>query len=172
MAEPFIAEIRMFGFNFAPIGWAACDGQVLPIAQNTALFSLLGTNFGGDGRTNFALPNLMGSSAIGVGQGAGLSNREVGSQGGAATVTLGVAQMPPHQHELRASMSPDSRSPLDAAFAPTGAVTPAYRIPGATVAMVGSSVTAAGQSAPHENRQPCLTAMFCIAMQGIFPPRN
>ena len=172
MAEPFDAEIRMLGFNFAPSGWAACDGQVLPITQNTALFSLLGTSFGGDGRTTFALPNLMGSSAIGVGQGAGLSDRELGSQGGAATVTLSVAQMPPHQHLLVGTNSPTSRIPSGVLFAPTANGLPAYRIPGATVAMAGSAVTASGQSAPHENRQPCLTAMFCIALQGVFPPRN
>ncbi len=172
MAEPFIAEIRMFGFNFAPTGWAACDGQILPISQNTALFSLLGTTYGGDGKTSFALPNLMASLALGAGQGPGLSQRELGQQGGQATVALTVAQMPAHQHDLRSTGSPDSTSPAAAALAATANGAPAYRLPGATTPMAAGSLALAGQSAPHENRPPSLVLMFCIALQGVFPPRS
>ena len=172
MADPFIAEIRMFGFNFAPTGWAACDGQILPIQQNTALFSLLGTTYGGDGKTVFALPNLMAGLPIGAGQGPGLSPRELGQPGGQATVTLTPAQLPVHQHVLRGTASPNSKSPADAALASTANGTPLYRRPGATTPMAGGAQALAGQSAPHENRPPSLVLMFCIALQGVFPPRS
>ncbi len=172
MAEPFVAEIRMFGFNFAPRGWAACDGQLLPISQNTALFSLLGTTYGGNGQSNFGLPNLMGNLAIGFGQGQGLSIRDLGEQGGQATVTLSAAQLPPHAHALMATAAPTTTNPAGAALSPTATGAPAYRIPGAMAAMAGTSLAAAGQSLPHENRPPCLTLMFCIALQGVFPARS
>ena len=171
MSEPFFAEIRIFGFNFAPVGWATCDGQVLPIAQNQALFSLLGTTFGGNGRSTFALPNLAGSFAIGTGQGPGLTDRTLGDQGGSATVALSVAQMPQHTHGLSAASSASTTSPAGAALAPTGNRAPAYRSGGAIAAMAASSLAQAGQSQPHENRQPALALNFCIALQGIYPPR-
>lgn len=172
MADPFVAEIRMFGFNFAPTGWAACDGQVLPISQNTALFSLLGTNFGGNGSSNFALPDLRSRLALGTGQGPGLSQRVVGESGGAAAVTLTDAQMPGHSHDLLGVPSPTTGSPADAALAPTANSAPAYRIPGATTSMASDSLAASGGSLPHNNRQPYLGLNFCIALQGIFPPRS
>ena len=172
MADPFIAEIRMFGFNFAPRGWARCDGQLLPLAQNTALFSLLGTTYGGDGRSTFGLPNLAGSFAVGSGQGPGLSDRQLGESGGTANVSLTASQMPQHSHGLRGTASPDANSPVGAALAPTATGAPAYRIPGALTPMAGSSLAVSGQSAPHENRQPFLALMFCIALQGVFPPRG
>ena len=172
MSDPFIAEIRIFGFNFAPQGWASCDGQLLPISQNTALFSLLGTTYGGDGRTSFALPNLARNFAVGAGQGPGLSDRQLGESGGTANVSLTTSQMPQHSHGLRGTASPDANSPAGAALAATATGAPAYRIPGALAPMAGSSLAASGQSAPHENRQPYLALMFCIALQGVFPPRG
>ena len=172
MAEAFIAEIRIFGFTFAPRGWATCDGQVLPIQQNTALFSLLGTYFGGNGRSTFALPNLAGNLAIGTGQGPGLTNRYLGEQGGAATVTLSAAQLPSHSHTLGAvPAAASAKNPAGAALAPTPGGAFAYRSPGTLTPMAASSLTPAGQSQPHENRQPVLVLNFCIAMQGAFPPR-
>lgn len=171
MADPFVAEIRMFGFNFAPRGWAACDGALLPISQNTALFSLVGTFYGGDGRSTFGLPNLKSSLAIGVGQGPGLSQRSEGETGGAAAVTLLESEMPSHSHGLRASLSPSTRSPVGAALAPTANAASAYRIPGATVTMAPDALLSTGGSQPHSNRQPFLGLNFCIALQGVFPPR-
>ncbi len=170
MADPFVAEIRVFGFNFAPLGWAFCNGQVLPIGQNTALFSLIGTFYGGDGRSNFALPNLQEHFAVDAGNGPGLTPRNVGETGGQAAVTLTSAQMPAHTHALKAGVTPVSTSPAGAVMAPaTGAV---YRIPGVLAPMAGGSVGSAGNSTPHENRQPWLAMNFCIALNGIFPPRS
>jgi len=171
MADPFVAEIRMFGFNFPPRGWATCNGQLLPISQNTALFSLLGTNFGGDGKVTFGLPNLGDRFALGVGQGPGLSDYQVGELGGASSVTLLASEIPAHSHGLRAGASPLTDSPAGAALAPPAAGALAYRIPGSQVAMAGDSSSATGGNLPHENMPPYLTLNFCIAMQGIFPPR-
>lgn len=172
MADPFVAEIRVFGFNFAPTGWAFCDGQLLPISQNTALFSLLGTNYGGDGKSNFGLPDLRDSFALGAGNGPGLTPRGVGERGGQATVVLGTAAMPAHSHPLMATAAATTGSPSGAALAPpvTGAAT--YRIPGVVAAMAANSTSLTGGGQPHENRQPLLSLNFCIAMQGIFPPRS
>jgi microcystin-dependent protein len=172
VSDPFVAEIRTVGFNFAPTGWATCDGQILPISQNTALFSLLGTYYGGDGKSTFALPNLQGSFAMGAGQGGGLSERYVGEQGGEATVTLLQSEMPAHIHRVQA---------LDAAGnnpAPPNLTLSRY--PGAYQSNSSSGLTAmspnalpvAGSSLPHNNLQPYLTLLFVIAMQGIFPPRG
>ncbi len=176
MADPFVAEIRILGCNFAPVGWAACDGQLLPISQNTALFSLLGTNYGGDGRSNFALPNLQGSFGIGAGQGPGLSSRQLGETGGVAKVTLLTAEIPSHSHQLISTASSSSGSPSDKMPAPTGNGASAYRIPGATAAMAPDALLSTGGTIngtqAHENRQPYLGMMFCIALQGIFPPRS
>ncbi len=170
MANPFVAEIRIFGFNFAPTGWAACDGALLPISQNTALFSLIGTFYGGDGRSNFALPNLQSSFAIGQGNGPGLTDRVMGETGGEPIVTLLASEMPSHTHGLIATGAATTGSPASAALAPAGAF--AYRAPGVTAAMAPVALTGAGGSQPHENRQPYLGLMFCIAMQGVFPPRS
>lgn len=171
MSDPFIAEIRMFGFDFAPQGWASCNGQLLPISQNTALFSLLGTFYGGDGRSSFGLPDLAGNFAIGTGQGPGLSDRWVGERNGSASVSLTSSQVPSHGHSLRSAASPGTNSPAGAALAATATGAPAYRIPGTLAPMAGSSLAPVGQSAPHENRQPFLAVTFCIALQGVYPQR-
>lgn len=175
MADPFVAEIRIFGFNFAPRGWAFCNGQLLPIAQNTALFSLIGTYYGGDGKSSFGLPNLQGSFAMHQGQGPGLSRRDLGETGGSANVTLLPGQMPGHSHQLRATASAGSASPAGNAMSPalTSASTAVnvYRNGANKVAMAPDAVAAAGGSQPHNNRQPYLALNFCIALQGVFPPR-
>lgn len=171
MSDPFLAEIRMFGFNFAPQGWASCDGQLLPISQNNALFALLGTTYGGDGRTTFALPNLQERLPLGTGQGPGLTDRQLGETGGVAAVSLSVQEMPAHQHALAGTSSPSGNSPAGALLSPTASGALAYRTPGATTAMAGGAIAVAGGGQPHENRPPMLSLTFCIAMQGIFPPR-
>ncbi|MDH4393107.1 MAG: tail fiber protein [Aquabacterium sp.] len=172
MAEAFVAEIRIFGFNFAPRGWAFCDGQLLPIAQNTALFSLLGTNYGGDGRSTFGLPDLRGRFALHQGQGPGLSDRIVGETGGQASVSLLASQMPAHSHALQAAVSPTTAAPAGAALAPTANGTVVYRSGAANAQMAASSIGSAGTGQAHENRQPLLGLNFCIALRGIFPPRS
>ncbi len=174
MADPFVAEIRIFPFNFAPKGWAWCDGQLMPLSQNTALFSLLGTTYGGDGKSNFALPNLQGRVPMQPGQGPGLSLRDLGESGGTETVTLLESEMPPHNHGLTAQAAPgDSATPAGNAFARTIGATP-YRPPGgaALTAMAGQSLSPNGGGQPHNNMQPYLTCYFAIALQGVFPPRS
>lgn len=171
MSDPFIGEVRLFGCNFAPTGWATCDGQLMPITQNTALFSLLGTYFGGNGVNNFALPDLRDRAAMGTGAGSGLTPRQLGEAGGSATVTLQPAQLPAHGHGLMAALSATGNSPELSALAPTATGAPAYRTPGGVVPMAGSALAPAGGSQPHENRQPVLALNFCIALQGIYPPR-
>jgi microcystin-dependent protein len=173
MTTPFVAEIRIFGFNFAPTGWAQCNGQLIPISQNTALFALLGTFYGGDGKSTFALPNLMGSAAMGWGQGSGLSQRSIGQEGGSSTVTLLQSEMPFHTHIMRGvNEQGDAPSPSQTALArPTGAFT--YAPPGQpTTTMAFQSLSIAGGSLPHNNMQPYLVLNFCIALQGVFPPRS
>lgn len=173
MADPFVAEIRIFPFNFAPKGWAFCNGQLLPISQNTALFALLGTTYGGDGKSTFALPDLQGSAAMHPGQGQGLSLRDLGQIGGAETVTLLQSEMPVHTHAVRASIEPgDNRlpSPTVALSVSTGAFAYAGGSPALTQ-MAFQALPPAGGSLPHNNLQPYLTLNFCIALQGVFPPR-
>lgn len=172
MSDPFLAEIRVFGFNFAPRGWASCDGQLLPISQNTALFSLLGTNFGGDGRVTFGLPNLQNRFALGAGNGPGLSPRVLGEDLGSASVSLLASHMPQHGHALNATASATATAPAGAALAPPANGSAAYRAPGSLSPMAADSLGSTGGGLPHENRQPYLGLMFCIAMQGIFPSRN
>jgi microcystin-dependent protein len=175
MAEPFVAEIRIFGCNFAPRGWATCDGQLMPISQNTALFSLVGTIYGGDGRTTFALPNLQGRAPMNFGQGPGLTDRQQGEMEGDETVTLTSAQVPPHTHSLMAQQA--GRSSIGNSLDPVGNVLAA---PATGVAYVdaGNQVGMAsvlppiGGDMPHNNMQPYLTLNFCIALQGIFPSRQ
>lgn len=172
MADPFVAEIRLFPFNFAPRGWAFCNGQLMPISQNTALFSLLGTTYGGNGQSNFALPNLQGAAAMHPGTGPGLSPRTLGETGGSATATLLQSQIPAHAHGLLASneIGEDRRAVGEAVARSTGG--PLYGpVPATPVAMAPQAVAPAGGDLPHNNLMPYLTLSFCIALQGVFPPR-
>ncbi|MGB8858336.1 MAG: tail fiber protein [Ilumatobacteraceae bacterium] len=172
MADPFVAEIRIFPFNFAPRGWAFCNGQILPISQNTALFSLLGTTYGGNGQSNFALPNLQGSAPMHPGQGPGLSVHDLGEQGGAQTVTLLQSEIPSHSHTLNASSADGAdQGPANSRFA-TGVGIGAYAAPGPLVSLAPSAVTPALGGQPHNNMMPYLTLNFCIALQGVYPPRT
>jgi len=172
MADPFVAEIRIFPFNFAPRGWAFCNGQLLPISQNTALFSLLGANYGGNGQSNFGLPNLQGSAAMHPGQGPGLSLHDLGETGGSATVTLLQSEIPAHTHTLMASneIGEDRRAVGEAAARSTGG--PLYGpVPATPVTLAVQAAVPAGGDLPHNNLMPYLTLNFCIALQGVFPPR-
>jgi len=173
MADPFVAEIRIFPFSFAPTGWAFCDGQILPISQNTALFSLLGTVYGGDGKSTFALPDLQGSAAMHPGQGQGLSLRDLGQIGGAESVTLLQSEIPFHTHTLFSSTEPGDNqlpSPTVAITVSTGGSIFVSGSPPLT-AMAPQALPPAGGSLPHNNMQPYLTLNFCIALQGVFPQR-
>jgi microcystin-dependent protein len=167
MAEPFLSEIRLFSFQFAPRGWALCNGQLLPINQNQALFSLLGTTFGGDGRVNFALPNLQGRVPIHDGSG-----HILGERGGQQAHTLTQAEMPAHTHALQASSDVGTQNiPTNNVVLARRAAEP-YRPPSSLGAMQPGLVSAVGGSQPHQNMQPFLTLNFCIALQGIFPSPN
>jgi microcystin-dependent protein len=168
MAEPFVAEIRIFPFNFAPKGWAFCDGQILPIAQNTALFALLGYTYGGSDN-EFALPDLRGRSPMHPGQGPGLSLHDLGELGGQGTVTLLPSEIPAHTHTLRAAQEEDNPSEPNASAVLGPASAAVYRPPADPVAMAGESIGATGGGEPHENRQPFLAFHFTIALQGVFP---
>jgi len=170
MADPFVAEIRIFPFNFAPKGWAWCDGQLLPLSQNTALFSLLGTTYGGNGQSNFALPNLQGSTPMHSGQGPGLSLHDLGETGGSETVTLLESEMPVHGHGVSMSVRPADN--LDPAALALGTGNAVYASAANLVAMSPSALAPAGGDAPHNNLQPYLTLYFNIALQGVFPPRT
>lgn len=175
MSEPFVAEIRIFGFNFAPRGWATCDGQLMAISQNTALFSLLGTTYGGNGKTTFGLPNLQGAAPMQQGQGPGLTNRTLGESGGSQTVTLLSTEMPQHTHTLQGQGGPGNRStPVGNSFARVESGTPYLPQSPAPplVPMSPQAVGAEGGNQPHNNMQPYLTVNFCIALQGVFPPRS
>lgn len=171
MADPFVAEIRIFPFNFAPTGWAFCNGQLLPISQNTALFSLLGTTYGGNGQTTFALPNLQGIAPMFWGQGPGLSLHDLGETGGSETVTLLQSEIPAHSHSVLASEADGTeRGPGGQLFA-GGIGISMFQTPGPLVALSQNAVTPTGGNLPHNNMQPYLTLNFCIALQGVFPPR-
>jgi microcystin-dependent protein len=179
MSNQFLAEIRAFGFNFAPTGWALCDGQLLPISQNTALFSLLGTTYGGDGKSTFALPNLQGSVPLQPGQGPGLSLYDLGESGGSQTVSLLPTQVPNHNHGANADVGP-ANSP-----SPQGNVYKEGQIPGTPVTAIASynnslapmiainplTIGFTGNGQPHNNMMPTLVLSFCIALQGVFPAR-
>ena len=170
MADPFVAEIRIFPFNFAPKGWAWCDGQLLPLSQNTALFSLLGTTYGGNGKSNFALPDLQGNAPMHPGQGPGLSLHDLGETGGSETVSLLESEIPSHAHTLRASPDDaDLRVPTPARSLAKSVM---YATGNANTAMNGQVLAPAGGDQPHNNLQPYLTFYFNIALQGVFPPRT
>jgi microcystin-dependent protein len=171
--DPFVAEIRIVPFNFPPKGWAFCDGQLMPLSQNTALFALLGTTYGGDGKSTFALPNLQGASAMHPGQGSGLSLRDLGEIGGAEAVTLLVSEMPVHNHTanglgvLSTTAAPSTQTGLarsvnGSAYAAGG---------GAVQQLAPQALPPAGGSLPHNNLQPYLTLNYIIALQGVFPAR-
>ncbi len=177
MADNFLAEIRIFPFNFPPTGWALCNGQILPISQNTALFSLLGTNYGGNGVSNFGLPNLQGKAALHVGasMGPGLSSYSVGEVEGVENVTLLSSQIPAHNHNVECSAnSGTSPSPAGNILALSGTdnTQTMYNNGTAGTSLNAASLSQAGSGQAHNNMSPYLTLNFCIAMQGIFPSRN
>ena len=172
MSEPFTAEIRIFAGNFAPRGWAFCNGQLLPVSQNTALFSLIGTTYGGDGRTTTALPNLKGRAPMHPGRGPGLTSSRLGQRGGVETVSLTEAQMPSHTHTMRASSEEaDRNDPTNRNFADGETM---FRSPtGQTLQDMPSGVLPnAGGSQAHNNLQPFLTMNYIIALQGLYPSRS
>ena len=178
MSNPYLGEIRAFGFTFAPRGWATCDGQIIAIQQNTALFSILGTYYGGNGTTNFALPNLQGDVTMNQGSGAGLPAYTLGEQVGETAVTLNQTQMPAHVHTINGSVSGDV---TEAVPTPTSNTTLGAGLPGevydnvatdASVAFSPKAIGLAGSGLPHQNMQPYLAINYCICTAGIFPVRN
>ena len=174
--DPFIGEIRAFGFTFAPSGWAVCNGQTLPISQNTSLFALIGTTYGGDGKTTFGLPNLQGSAPLNQGQGNGLSDRELGESGGESTVQLTMAENPIHTHPIMGTnLAADTplASPTGAVWGPAaGRGTPTYSpSPTGNPQLYPGAFGVGGGGQPHNNMPPYLPLYFCIALVGITPPR-
>ena len=170
--DPFVAEIRIFPFNFAPKGWAFCDGQILPLSQNTALFSLLGTTYGGDGKSNFALPDMQGNAPMHPGQGPGLSLHDLGETGGSDTVSLLESEIPSHSHAMRASASDATDTNPAANLLAKGIGIGQYGPAASLVNMADNALAPAGGDQPHNNMQPYLTLNFCIALQGVYPPRT
>jgi microcystin-dependent protein len=181
MSNPFVAEIRIFAFSFAPTGWALCAGQLMPISQNTALFSLLGTTYGGDGKSTFALPNLQGSAPMQQGQGPGLTDRVLGETGGEQNLTLITSEMPVHAHTVNADTNfgttPDPngniymRGNFDDGAGHTGGVQVYNTNTTPNTLLSPFAVGVAGSSFPHNNMMPSLGVNFCIALQGVFPAR-
>jgi microcystin-dependent protein len=189
MADPFVGQIQLFPFNFAPTGYAWCEGQLMPISQNTALFSLLGTTYGGDGKSTFALPDLRGRVALGEGQGQGLSNRLLGESAGEETVTLLASQIPAHTHAIDVSAltaaaksrnaAGNQQTPVGGLPAIDAGASPSYsnaapdsNMHAAAVTVGATATDPAGGNLAHSNLQPYLTLHFCIALQGVFPPRS
>ena len=173
MSAPFVAEIRILPYTFAPTGWATCDGQLLPLSQNTALFSLLGTMYGGNGKSNFALPDLQGNAPMHFGQGQGLSERYEGEQSGEQTVTLLTSEIPFHNHTLADSTKPATEAqPAGQLFARGAGVGMYDDNTKPTGTMDPQALGITGSSQPHNNMQPYLTLQYCIALQGVFPPRS
>jgi microcystin-dependent protein len=175
MSEPFVAEIRIFAGNFAPRGWAFCDGQLLPVSQNTALFSLIGTTYGGDGRTTTALPNLQGRAPMHPGRGPGLTSRRLGQKGGVEQVVLSEAQIPSHNHTVRANMSNGTTNVPSTAASLAGAgrdslyvSTPSSNL----VDLADETLNTTGGGQPHLNMQPFLALSFIIALVGLYPSRS
>lgn len=172
MADPFVAEIRIFPFNFAPKGWAWCDGQLLPLSQNTALFSLLGTTYGGNGKSNFALPDLQGRAPMHPGQGPGLSLHDLGETGGSETVSLLESEIPSHSHGFTTSLSDGTeQTPVGQRLA-SGIGIGQYGAVNSLTQLSPAMLAPAGGDQPHNNLMPYLTFYFCIALQGVFPPRT
>ena len=173
MSDQFVAEIRVVGFNFAPRGWAFCAGQLLPISQNTALFSLLGTMYGGDGKSNFALPDIQGSAVVQQGQGNGLSQYFQGEIGGSDTVTLLQSEMPFHNHSLMAAAGPSSSNQAGptVGFARASGGSPYKASPFGQTAQMGQALNITGGTQPHNNMMPSLALYYAIALQGVFPQR-
>lgn len=170
--DPYIGEIRIFAGNFAPNGWALCNGQLMPIASNTPLFSILGTTYGGDGKTTFALPNLMGRAPLHAGAGPGLTPRTLGEMDGEASVTLLTTQMPAHTHAVSCASAANQDAPTNAVWAGTGRGGGNVYATSADGAMLSpQTVTPVGESMPHNNMQPYLGMNYIIALQGVFPPR-
>jgi microcystin-dependent protein len=169
VSEPFIGELRLFPYNFAPRGWAFCNGQLIAISQNTALFSLLGTTYGGNGQTTFALPDLRGRVPVSAGQGPGLSSYSLGQTGGTETVTLLQTQMPAHNHQVAVSNGGATASRPAGNYLAAGG---SYTTPSDGNTLAPTAVTPSGGNQPHENTQPYLTLNWCIALEGIFPSRN
>jgi microcystin-dependent protein len=168
MAEPFLAEIRLMSFNFPPKGWAFCNGQLLPINQNQALFSLLGTTYGGDGRVNFGLPNLQGRTPIHVGSG-----HTLGERGGEPAHTLSISEIPTHTHVLNAtSAAATTNIPTSSLLAAQSTAASLYSAPSNLGTMAPAAISNVGGSQAHPNMQPFLVINFCIALQGIFPSQN
>ena len=173
MSEPFIAEIKIFAGNFAPRGWAFCNGQLLPISQNTALFSLIGTIYGGDGRTTTALPNLQGRAPMHPGHGPGLTSRQLGQQGGQPEVQLTESQMPSHNHTFRASTAPaSSHTPTTNSSMARSVGGLAYNANTADVSLNAEAISETGGTQPHNNVQPLLAINYIIALVGIYPSRS
>lgn len=180
MADPFVAEIRIFPFTFAPKGWAFCNGQLMPLSQNTALFSLLGTTYGGNGKSNFALPDLQGRAPMHPGQGQGLSLRSLGESSGTESVTLLDSEMPSHNHAMvargapGATTDPQGAAPANMSWVAGSSFGPVrgYSDQVPANAPMSNTLAPAGGSQPHNNMQPYLTMNFCIALQGVFPPRT
>ena len=174
MSDQFVAEIRIFPFNFPPTGWAFCDGQLMPISQNTALFALLGTTYGGDGKSTFALPDMQGNAPMQPGQGQGLSLRDLGEMSGVESITLLVSEIPVHTHALRCAPAEPGDNRLPSPTVSLSTSTGAFAYVGgspALVQMAPQALPPAGGGLPHNNMQPYLTLNFCIALQGIFPQR-
>jgi microcystin-dependent protein len=172
MADPFVAEIRIFPFNFAPKGWAWCDGQLMPLSQNTALFSLLGTTYGGDGKSTFALPDLQGRAPMHPGQGPGLSLHDLGESSGSETVTLLESEIPAHSHGVSASFADGTSQTPSGEKLAGGVAIGQYAAPGPLTQLSPNALATTGSSLPHNNMQPYLTFYFNIALQGVFPPRG
>jgi microcystin-dependent protein len=176
MANPFLAEVRIFTGNFAPTGWALCNGQLMPISQNTALFSLLGTTYGGDGKSTFALPDLQGSAPMQAGQGPGLSLRDLGETSGEQAVTLLQTEMPAHSHSAQGSTGSNQTTPVNNAWA-SGAKLGGGNLyfpstPASNVQMNPFATSISGGNLPHNNMMPYLGLTFIIALQGVFPARS
>jgi microcystin-dependent protein len=174
MAEPFVGQVIAVGFSFAPVGWHICDGSLLPIAENDALFNLIGTTYGGDGQTTFGLPDLRGRAVVGMGQGPGLSPYTLGQPGGAESVILASGQVGSHSHAPAAAATATASAPgPSVVLGTTAAADPIYATSGTSAALSSGAVSAsAGGGLPHENRQPSLSITYIISLFGIFPSQN